>query len=36
MDPIRTAVREIQFGIVKNKDNEWDLGVTKLVAEQIE
>ncbi len=36
MDPIRTRVREIQFGIVKNKDNEWDLGVTKLVAEQIE
>ncbi len=35
-DPRTTRVREIRFGIVKNRTDEWDLGVTKLVTERIE
>jgi hypothetical protein len=34
-DPRRTRVREIQFGIVKNEKDEWDLGVTELKCEEI-
>ncbi len=34
-DPTRTRVREIQFGIIKNAQGEWDLGVTKLETEEI-
>lgn len=34
-DPTRTRVREIRFGIVKNAENEWDLGVTELKCEDV-
>lgn len=36
LDPLRTRVREIHFGIIKNARNEWDLGVIFLDAEEVE
>lgn len=34
-NPGNTRVLEIRFGIVKNAQDEWDLGVTKLETEQL-
>lgn len=31
----RARIREVHFGIVKNEQNEWDLGVTHLLAEEV-
>lgn len=35
-NPATTRIREIHFGVIKNADNEWDLGVLKIVTERID
>lgn len=34
--PATTRVREIHFGIIKNAENNWDLGVIKIVTERVD